>query len=104
MKRIPLFVLLSILVSACLFVCPAAYAQGDCGEHCIQNPEDGFNGWESLEPSGYNPPTMNRCTANGAVNQACHVCDQKQNPNGTWTLFCGWTQHSAACSCNYPTS
>jgi hypothetical protein len=82
----------------CLFV-PSARAQEGCGEHCIQNPEDGFNGW--LEPeTGFNAPSPGNCTARHSLNQACHICtfhDADLSGPAHWS--CDWTTTTQYCRC-----
>lgn len=92
---------LPVLVIAFCLLAPPARAQQDCGDHCIQNPADGFPGWDALEPTGYNPPTTQSCTAYEWNHQACHVCTvpTDQNNNATGPPTCGWTKTSAGCAC-----
>jgi hypothetical protein len=87
-------------IAFCLFT-PSAHAQFDCGEHCIQNPEGGFTGWEEPTMGGFNPPTARTCVAYSWYNQACKTCYTPEptpsHPNPTPT--CGWTQGVGGCSC-----
>ena len=97
-------VLLTFFSLSILFLfTPAAHAQADgCGERCIENPTDGFNGWENLEPTGYQPPTITACTAFSNNNQRCRSCEDTYFPNGqpTGNQVCAYVARAASCKCN----
>lgn len=97
---------LVLFVSVFSLLAFSAYAQDDCGDRCaILNPDDGFSGWESLDPTGYAPPVYNTCTADAAHNRACRKCEFTYDPQGNITgSKCGYVTYGANCACNYPTS
>lgn len=95
--------LLVLLVSVSSLVAVPASAQDDCGDRCaILNPDNGFNGWESLDPVGYAPPVYNTCTADAAHNRACRGCVLTVDSRGFVTgSTCGYVTYSDSCACNY---
>src|SRR5437868_15326186 len=92
--------LFALLVVSLPFT-PVAQAQ-DFGDRCIQNPDDGFTGWDNLDPSsGLNPPSTTKCTAYGSQNQGCRGCTEARYDDGQSKGYsvCAYVQVSAACGC-----
>ena len=103
-----LAVLFGLMFAVSLFA-PAAHAQfGPCGTECgPQNPDDGFTGWDNLDPYGtgpYKPPTTQTCIAHSSQNQACRACLTQYDAQGqpTGNFICAFVTQSAACSCLNP--
>lgn len=83
----------------CLFA-SAAHAQ-DCGEHCVQYPEDGFTGWENLDSVGYGPPSPTACHAYSSIGQRCRECAEAYDNNGNSKGYkvCAYVSKAASCEC-----
>ena len=90
---------LAIFLGALLVFAPNAHAQ-DCGDRCIQNPDDG--GYADYDPmSGTNPPTVNACSAYASNNQSCRVCSEVViNGVDQGYATCGYTSTNASCYCD----
>jgi hypothetical protein len=95
--------MIGLVLSFSLFVPATAHAQ--LCTSCFgdpQNPDDGFGGWDNLDPSGtLNPPTTTKCTAYASQNQGCRGCAEARYDNGQSKGYfvCAYVQASAACGC-----
>jgi hypothetical protein len=101
MSRQKLGLLLMFAVTLCLVAyAPSARAQ-EC-DRCVMSPTDGFGGWDSLEPTGYNPPSYVSCTARSGNNQKCRECAPAYFDNGTYKGYnvCAYVARNASCKCN----
>src|SRR5689334_7535134 len=84
--------LFALLVLVSLSFTPSAHAQ-DCEHACYENLDDGFNGWENLDPYGsgpLQPPSTTQCVAKASRNQGCRGCATQYDPNGqpTGSFIC----------------
>jgi hypothetical protein len=97
---------LLILVLIFFLPAPTAHAQA-CADGCYQNLDDGFTGWDNLDPYGtgpYKPPTTQTCIAHSSQNQACRACMTQYDAQGqpTGNFICAFVTQYAACSCVNP--
>jgi hypothetical protein len=92
----------ALIVGVCVFT-QSAHAQSPCpGCPGVENPADGFSGWDNLEPAGgFNPPTTTNCVAYQSSNQRCRICVEATNLDGSPKGYsvCGSTARDGGCYC-----